>query len=439
MGLLPDKNLWWACLVEDITTSDWWRGMRAELLNTCVAHGEFSHVTMDATVRILRRVIGQADYRASGAVKAEQAIPEADAKRRLLSIRGITGAVACLALVRDESCQELRSAIQKELSEAIRTQVVSLACDNASAALRAELQTVLPHLKYLLLDCTHLAIHYHQAQWQKTRPGELYLRKLLRKFVQVDSTKESNFWGPPYCGEGEREHNQQEKRYRCMVESGAMRLAEARGIHERLDDTTPFYNRLEVLTAMASLSALHWPEVNKKTQVQGVKLHTLLWRAMAPHKMEWYFNNTRMMHSLPSDMLKLVANGSTSNESLNHEINAASKNQPTPRHLDSVAGQMQIFHLGKLLSHNCALYFPTTSLMRPADVLAARVTSLKIPPPAWEAWCAKNALRYTSFALVRKRLAISKALRNRGQSVRKPMNKAKKRTPFSLVRSKRTA
>ena len=52
-GLLPDKTLWWACLVDDILASSWWRSVRKELLKECTTHKEFTHLTMDATLRIL--------------------------------------------------------------------------------------------------------------------------------------------------------------------------------------------------------------------------------------------------------------------------------------------------------------------------------------------------------------------------------------------------
>ena len=165
---------------------------------------------------------------------------------------------------------------------------------------------------------------------------------------------------------------------------------------------------------------------------------------MAPHKLERHFNNTRMMHSLPANMVKLVASGSASNESLNHEINAISKNQPVPRHLDSVAAQMQVFQQGKLLSHNAALYFPTTSAVPSADVLALRAAGLKISLPAWAAWCANNDATLshrvrTSFSFVRRRLTVVAALREQGHPLRKPARKGKKRNSFNLVRKRRSS
>ena len=71
-GLLPGNCMWWACLLEDILTSPWWMGVRTKLLKECTEHGEFLHLSMDATIRVLRRVVGQVDYRASKLEKANQ-------------------------------------------------------------------------------------------------------------------------------------------------------------------------------------------------------------------------------------------------------------------------------------------------------------------------------------------------------------------------------
>ena len=441
-GLLPDINRWWACVLEDITRSQWWIGVRDELLKECVSHDEFVHTTMDATVRVLRRIVGQADYRASQAAKAAQAVPESESKRRLLSIRGITGAVLTLSLVYDESCENISAEVLRTVPLAIRVLVTSMAFDNPSRALYVALKACLPHLLYLCLDCIHLVILYNQAQWKKKRPGEVYLRKIMRKFVQVDPSKTPGHWGIPFFGEGAAELLPQEQRYRSMISAGSMLPAEARAASTQLDDTKPFYTVMEFLQALASTTALYWAEVDKPTHAKGVRLCDLLWRAGAPHRIQWYLNNTRLMHSLPANMLSLVSNGSTSNESLNHEINAATKNQPTPRHLDSVKSQMEFFQQGKLLSHNSALYQPTTSVMKAADVLAMRVATLEISTSAWEAWCAQHAVRnfhrcFHNFRLVRTRLLILQKMRARGICVRRLAKGHKKRHPFNLMRVKR--
>ena len=71
-------------------------------MEDCLTHGEFSHIAIDATIRILRRARGQADYRASPETRASAPIPDADAKRRILSVLGRTSTVLASLLVKDE-------------------------------------------------------------------------------------------------------------------------------------------------------------------------------------------------------------------------------------------------------------------------------------------------------------------------------------------------
>ena len=62
-SLLPTRQDKWAELIEDIWSSPMVRQYRMDLLNQCLDMNEFLHVSVDATLRVARRVKGQADYR----------------------------------------------------------------------------------------------------------------------------------------------------------------------------------------------------------------------------------------------------------------------------------------------------------------------------------------------------------------------------------------
>ncbi len=59
-----------------------------------------------------------------------------------------------------------------------------------------------------------------------------------------------------------------------------MSAARAKRIEEELDDTKPFYCRIEVIEAMAALCALHPQEVMKKVTGANKPLYNLLWSAI---------------------------------------------------------------------------------------------------------------------------------------------------------------
>ena len=101
---------------------------------------------------------------------------------------------------------------------------------------------------------------------------------------------------------------------------------------------------------------------------------------------------------------------------------------------------MDFFQQGKLLAHNAALYFPTTSALLSADVLTLRVANMQIATSAWDLWCSKNATsdthhRAKAFNTPIRREQVLKTMRERGIRLRKTSNKEKKRTPFNLVSS----
>ena len=81
----------------------------------CCENEEFTHVSMDATIRIARRIKGQADYRHSKAVREAAVFGDDVALRRVLTVRGRTGAVVGLICVRDESGPVTRDALASNL------------------------------------------------------------------------------------------------------------------------------------------------------------------------------------------------------------------------------------------------------------------------------------------------------------------------------------
>ena len=121
----------------------------------------------------------------------------------------------------------------------------------------------------------------------------------MRKLTQIDPSKNAEYWGAPCCGIATPAHNAQEQRYRTMILNGTMQNGEATAVSQQLNDTVPFYSVLEFIRAMASVTSLYWAEVDKTTQVEGKKLSELLWCAAAPHRTQWYLNNTRLMHTIP--------------------------------------------------------------------------------------------------------------------------------------------
>lgn len=82
-SLLPKNVCTWLGILEDIFESPYLLELKASLLGGREMVGEIVNVSMDAALRILRQVKGQAHYLASAAVRAQAPVPDDQAQRRL--------------------------------------------------------------------------------------------------------------------------------------------------------------------------------------------------------------------------------------------------------------------------------------------------------------------------------------------------------------------
>ena len=114
----------------------------------------------------------------------------------------------------------------------------------------------------------------------------------------------------------------------------------------------------------------------------------LLHSATAAERSEWYLNNVRIRRSLASHRLRLLPTGTTSNEALRYEINRCYK-ETQKLHQASLQLKLEILQLGKLLSHNRALYHHTTKHMQHGEVLARACRESSWSPDTLSAWCSE--------------------------------------------------
>ena len=151
-SLIPRNLLTWEKLCEDVFFSPPMISLESSLVNECFEHDEFIFISMDGTVRVAFNIRGQARYRASKAVRADAAITDSEALRRVLAVRGRTGAVLFLDLVKSEDSDVVRDALVAKLQVAHRQQTVAIATDNPSRKLFAALLIAFSNLIYLVLD-----------------------------------------------------------------------------------------------------------------------------------------------------------------------------------------------------------------------------------------------------------------------------------------------
>jgi hypothetical protein len=129
-------------------------------------HEEYIAISIDATMRSCMSILGQAHHRASREIKAQSAIGEKDSLKRVITVRGRTGAVLLMLAVKSDNAEETALAISENFSITACGQVKYIAVDNPSSKLINELLPSMPNLSIMALDPVHLAIAYEYSTWR---------------------------------------------------------------------------------------------------------------------------------------------------------------------------------------------------------------------------------------------------------------------------------
>ena len=320
-SLFPGEvGSWWS-LIEDIFHSPAALQLKKDLLGELVSHEELTSISMDATLRCTLSILGQAAPRATKQEKLAAPVAENESIRRVLTIRGRTGAVCSLQALTRDTASCMATAMRESMTDAARNQVRFVAVDNPSSLMVHELRKVLPNLQFLVLDTVHLPIVYEYGFWRKKTAGSVLLRQIMVKFVAYDSGMDASALGDPYQGADVVNTSPEEKAHRNHILYSSLPLSRARRVVQCLDCSKPFYSRIEYVEALAALAALHSGDMEKMIPGPNRKVKDILWTAASPCRSEWYLNNTRLRLRIPQAWHSLIPSGTTSNESLHAEVN----------------------------------------------------------------------------------------------------------------------
>lgn len=334
------------------------QSLKTFIFNTLEFNQEFLCLSIDATLKVCMNVQGQANYRASAQVRNAACFDDQNSSRRVLTIRGRTGAVLGILPVPSEESPKIRECLAKVFSTQALSQVRYLATDNPFPKLFRELADVCPNLRCLCLDPVHLAIVYEYAQWGKKTAGSKILRCLLQKVNQIAPQMRSDSWGQFFTGSAPPSLSRDEERVRKLILDGSMGAARAKRILENLDVNVPLFCRVTFIEVLAALCAAYPKEVCRKVTGSNKEIRKLLWAAASPDRMEWLFNNLRVRHSMSAEDVALLPSGTSSNESLHAEINAWTK-PIRSLHQSTLRMKCEIMQFGKVLAHHVASCFPT--------------------------------------------------------------------------------
>ncbi|CAE7245695.1 unnamed protein product [Symbiodinium sp. CCMP2456] len=429
-------------IVHDVAASSAFRGKMERMMGSWLRRDEWHYVSMDATLKLCVKVMGQAPYRASKKIREEAPFGDEVAWRRLLTVRGRTGAVLLMQPIQNESSEQIAETLRDNFSEEQLMSIRHVGTDSPSEKLLSALAEVCPRLQSLTLDPIHLAIVYEYGFWNKKSPGSKQLRRILRKCTAVDSSLPVEHWHDVYDRSMARPLTEEENICRTSILEFSMSQSETSGILDNMDEDVPFRDRLEFIKAIAALCCKYKSEVVRKAAGPNKEIYRILWSACAPDRMEWLMNNIRIRHAMPSSYLWFLPSGTASNEALHAEINSWTRSINV-MHRSTLALKLQYFMYIKALQHHLATEFPLSRIVSASMLLGRALHESLWSSEEWNAWCAEQ---HTSGIQAKANLPLAKARHHEARLVkkwvrRKPATASAKskgrsrhRTPLSVPR-----
>jgi hypothetical protein len=384
--LYPSHAHHWWPLIEDVFMSNHVKEIGENIFKSLERNGEFLSLSVDATLKVCTTIQGQASHRAPAAVRNAACFDDESSLRRVLTIRGRTGAVVGMVPISHEDANRVAATFTSHLSPIALAQVKFVASDSPSLKLFREIKAVCRHLQCISLDPVHLAIVYEYAQWGKKSAGSRVLRHLLKKCGQQGLSKSMDSWGPFFSGLRPAALSREEEQARQKILDGSMSQARAKRILEALDANTPLLSRITFVETLAAICTCFPNEVSRRVTGTNKEVRKILWAAAAPDRMEWLFNNLRVRHAMTPAQRALLPSGTSSNEALHAEINAWSRTNHA-LHQSTLRLKLQIMQFGKLVAHHAATCFPTIKQCSESVLLARCLASEDWPDEKWKACC----------------------------------------------------
>ena len=384
--LLPPDVRHWLPMLEDITMSPAFKEKTSVMSKHLEANKEWVYLSMDATLKVCLKLRGQASYRASAQERQDAPFPDDVAWRRLLTVRGKSGAVLPL---QSEKSEYIVSALTENFTAEQLQSVMHIATDSPSVKFYTELRRVCPNLTSMMLDPVHLAIVYEYGHWSKRTPGSKALRSVLKKACAIDRRVEKTFWSTCYDGDMSRPLDEAEASCRDMILSMSMPLKEANDVLAALDCETPLYGRAEFIKSVAAICAKFAHEVKRKAAGPNKEIFKILWAACAPDRLEWLMNNVRSRHAMPNEHLIFLPSGTSSNEALHAEINSWSRSTNV-MHRSTLALKLRYYHFIKLMAHYLATHFPLTHIVSESVLLCRALGHSIWTCEDWKQWCSEQ-------------------------------------------------
>ena len=199
----------------------------------------------------------------------------------------------------------------------------------------------------------------------------------------MDASLDKNY------GKMARPLGDEENKFRAMILNISMSDGEAAQILGRLDQDTPFLNRVDFIKSVAALCRIYKSEVTRKAAGPNKDINKILWAACAPDRLEWLMNNLRVRHAMTASYLWFLPSGTSSNEALHAEVNSWTRSI-NAMHSSTLALKLQYFMYIKTLQHFLSNEFPMSRVVSASMMLGRALHESIWSDQDWSAWCAEQ-------------------------------------------------
>ena len=322
----------------------------------------------------------------------------------------------------------------------------------------------------------HIVMIYDQNTNNKRTTGSKWLSVIMNKFRKVQPTRTAASWGAFFDGSQAPTATPDVRAMRLRLDDPDMSEEASRRFLENINPDEPWLTEVDFLEALVAHASFFWNDL-QKTTYSGVTLHRLIANVASAVKFQYLLNDTRYRHSVDRRELTLLPSGTTSNESLHHELNTWFRETAACLHSQNIALRsllsvirirtkahihksafhlkLRLFHFLKLLLHNQALYKPMQQQVTQSALVHRALQGRKnviLPAAAWKTWCsgltgagvvpkkatlqvAKQAADVRSALKAKKQQepsASSRSVKGKKRMPTLPKAKATRRAPFRL-------
>lgn len=307
--------------------------LRAELLDTATARGEFEILSHDVTYKVLLSIVGQ---EAMAQVPGES--------HGLHTFIGKTGMMPGGSLQHTEDGPCFKAAATEVLTNAARATTKVLFSDSPST-LEGNTDEILPNLLGIVEDGLHLVIRM-EACFGEHRVAVTREALALQSKFKVPTTSRSVYHGRGFCHGPEG----------TWSPNGVRSTPRPANLENYCGK--PYTSHQQYMDDLMDLTVKYPEEMSRKNK-KSRTLSQVIESGAAYHHYAYLHNGSVLLNNFSESEREHMNTWTVGNEALHNQIKTALRTV-TLQHEDSLKTKVQLFAMDNMLAHSSAAYHPTS-------------------------------------------------------------------------------